>query len=122
MKKRITIEEISKYAYNGYLPDEEMNCAERCLFYSLRDLYAAHKENRITRPMAEQEKEKLIKQFKKDQEELSYSMMFLQYQGKFWKEIEAAGTRYKTEPTIENADAFVKAVYGVGRKETSEVT
>ena len=117
MKKKITIEEISKCASTGQMPDAEMNCAEKCLFYGLRDLYAMHKENRITRAMGEQEKEKLLKQFKKDSEELAYSKAFLQYHAKFWKEIEEAGTKYATEPSIENADAFMKAVYGVGRKE-----
>ena len=118
----MTIEEISKYASAGYLPDAPMDCAERSLFYGLRDLYAMHKENRITRAMGEQEKEKLINIFKKDSEELKYSKKFLRYQAEFWKRIEEAGSRYGTDPTIENADAFLEAVYGVGRKQTSEVT
>jgi len=113
----MTVEEISKHASAGYLPDKKMSCPERCLFYELRDLYAMHKEGRITRAMGEKQKEDLLKQFKKDNEEFNYSKMFLQYQAKFWKEIEAAGEKYGTEPTIENADAFMKAVYGAGRKQ-----
>ena len=35
------------------------------------------------------------------------------YHARLWKEIEAAGGRYWEERTLENADAFVEAVYGV---------
>lgn len=112
----MTVEEISRYASSGVMPDKEMNCAERCFFYGMRDLYAKHKENRITRAMGEQEKEKLLKVFKKDSEELEFSKKFLRYQADFWKRIEEAGEKYGTEPTIENADAFMKAVYGAERK------
>ena len=110
------IEEISKYASNGHLPDSPMDCAERCLFYGLRDLYAKHKEGRITRAMGEQEKEELIKQFKKDSDELNFSKACMRNHAMLWDRIEEAGTRYGKDPTIENADAFLKAVYGVGRK------
>ena len=114
------IEEISRYALSGDLPDKYMTCPERCLFYSLRDLYALHKEKRITKAEGENRKEKLLKQYEKDCEELNYSKMFLQYQGKFWKGIENAAMRYRKNPTVENADAFIEAVYGVGKVPTLE--
>ena len=34
-----------------------------------------------------------------------------------WREIEAATSRYNKEPSIENADAVIKALYRVERKE-----
>ena len=38
-------------------------------------------------------------------------------QADMWNRIEVAGSRYGTERTIENADAFFEAVYDVKLKE-----
>ena len=35
----------------------------------------------------------------------------------FWQNIERAANAYRREPSIENADRLLEAVYGVGRKE-----
>ncbi len=116
----MTVEEISRYASMGTLPDKELNCPERCLFYGLRDVYQMHKENRITRAQGEQEKEKLIKRYRKELGEFNFSKMYLLHQGKFWKAIEEAGIKYRKQPSIENADVFIEAVYGVGRVKDEE--
>lgn len=111
----MTIEEISKYASTGTRPGKAMNCAERCLFYELKEIYSEYRDNRITRAMGDQRKQEAVKQYQKDMEELAFARKFLQHQGKMWSAIEKAGTDYRKEPSIEHADAFIEAVYGVGR-------
>ena len=69
----MTIEEISKYASTGTRPGKAMNCAERCLFYELKEIYSEYRDNRITRAMGDQRKQEAVKQYQKDMEELTYS-------------------------------------------------
>jgi hypothetical protein len=115
----MTIEEISKYASTGNMPDQ-MTCPERCLFYSLRDLYAMHKENRITRTQGEKMKQEIVKRYMDDVRVYGFADKYIKHNARLWKEIEEAGSKYRKEPSIENADAFLEAVYGVGRLKTEE--
>ena len=112
----MTVDEISRYAASGKMPEEKTNCADRCLYYALRDLYAKHRENQITKEDGEKLKRKALNEYQKDCEELNYSGNFLMREAEMWKRIEFAAIKYRKEPSIENADLFLEAVYGCGRK------
>ena len=112
----MTKDEISKYAYMGEMPDKEMSCPERCLWYALRDVYRRFQSGDIKKDQSIQEKNKAIKQFEQDNGELNSAKEIIARNAAMWSEIELAGSLYGMDRTLENADAFVAAVYGVKLK------
>ena len=112
----MTTEEIIQHAAKDQFPQEMMNCAERCLFYTLREIYRDFRSRTIGIEEGEKRKKAALHQFKNDAEDLSRGKALMLEHGIFWQRIETAGSRYRNNPTIETADAFIEAVYGVGRK------
>lgn len=112
----MTVEEISKLVGNGGKPPEG-NSVERCLYWELRDAYIRFKNGSIGRTEGERIKAEAVERFKKENDELVYAKRFLDHHAKMWREIEAATSRYNKEPSIESADAVIKALYRVERKE-----
>ena len=108
-------DEISRYASDGRMP-EEITYLESCLYYELRDIYTAHREGRITRIQGEQRKKEAIGRFREEGDKIKWSLKYLQFNVKMWKDIELAGSKYRNDPSIENADEFMEAVYRVKRK------
>lgn len=108
-------EEISRYASDGRVP-EGITYIERCLYYELREIYAAHRDGKITRAQGEQRKREAIGRFRKEGDKIKWASKYLQLNAEMWKEIELAGSKYRNDPSIENADEFVEAVYRVKRK------
>ena len=108
----MTTDEISKYAYMGEMPDKEMSCPERCLWYALRDVYRRFQSGDIKKEQSIQEKSKAIRQFELDCGVLDSAKRIVSHNAAMWSEIELAGSLYGMDRTLENADAFVAAVYG----------
>lgn len=114
----MTKEEISRWAYTGDKPDEPMNCAERCLWYTMRDIYRGFQSGSVTKEQGDAEKRKAFKQFEMDVGELAQAKALLARNANMWAEIELAHIAYNMDKTVENADAFVRAVYGVKMRQT----
>ena len=113
----MTTAEIAKYAKAGHLPQgRQFSCPERCLFYALNNLYMMFQENRITAEQGEEEKKAALLQYQKDMSEYQRNISLIQHQAELWKQIELTASAYRNDPSIEHADAFLAAVYGVNRK------
>ena len=112
----MTKEEISKYAFMNEMPETEMSCPERCLWYALRDVYSRFQSGDIKKEQSIQEKNKAVKQFEQDNGVLSSAKKIIAHNASMWAEIELANSMYAMDRTLENADAFVSAVYGVKLK------
>lgn len=102
----MTIDDISKYAYADTMPDTTMTVPELLLWYQLRDVYNLVKRGRWTTPAGQNAKEKCVQAF--DMHQSLY-----EWHNKLWQRIEHAAKNYTSNPSIETADAFYKAVYGV---------
>ncbi len=111
-------ETIEDLAYQGRGMPQGLNAAEQMLFQSFRQLYAYAKLVQMPPEQGGLEKLALLREF----EHRSFQVAHMEKTWAMWKQIEAAANRYRTERTLENADAFVKAVYGVGRKKREERT
>lgn len=109
----MTTETISKYAYMNEKPEKEMNSAERCLWYALRDVYRRFQAGEITKAKAAADKNIALRQFELDSGTLYEAKKILKHNAAMWTEIELAGNLYRLDRTLENADAFINAVYGV---------
>lgn len=105
-------EAIEDLAYQGQEMPQGLNAAQQMLFQSFRRLYAYAKLIHMPQEQGKREKLALLREYEKRSAQVAH----MEKTWAMWKQIEAAANRYGTERTLENADAFVEAVYGVGRK------
>ena len=109
-------EEIARFASKGRMPEEPLTCPERCYFYEMMEVYRQFKEGTITKHDGEVRKQRALKQLQEDNALFAQGKEILRLQAEMWRKIEASGSLYRKEPTLEHADAFLEAVYGCGRK------
>ena len=92
---------------------ENLGTAEQLLFLKFRLLYQTAALGAITPEQGRREKIAILERFRLD----SADERMWQHARELWKKIEAAGTAYAKNRTIENADRFIEAVYGCELKE-----
>ena len=110
----MTIDELSELAAKNERPDGA-EPHDLLAWYELRDLYREYRAGRISKDQGGREKVRIIFDRQKYAEQNDTAEKDLQSRAAFWKAIENAATEYNLNPTIENADKFVKAVYGTNR-------
>ena len=99
-------------------PAESWKAPEIVLWYAFRELYRNFRDGKTRKAEAEKVKAEIIKRYHVQKTEYETMQNIVQRQAEMWNQIEIAGSRYGTERTIENADAFFEAVYDVKLKET----
>lgn len=104
-------------AARGIVPEEEMTCPERALFYTMKDIYEQFRLGKLSKETGESLKNKTLRQFDLDQGAVQSAMKILRDNAELWKRIELAGNHYRLDRTLENADAFIEAVYRVRGKQ-----
>jgi hypothetical protein len=110
----MTVEEISKMAYTGTVPsDTDLTEPECLLWFRLRDIYRAVNAGTVTAQMGKKQKDDAVKRYNAMQSRLDDADRTLINHGKFWQRIEQSGIRYAGERTVEAADVFYQAVYGM---------
>lgn len=115
----MTEEELSRAAMTERYPESGMPY-DWLAWYKLRDVYREYKTGRITKAEGEAQKESIFRARKEEIDKTESSKKAALRLGKFWIAIEEAGKNYMKEPNIDNADLFVKAVYGAGRLDRKE--
>lgn len=112
----IPLETIIKSAAAGDVPEQSMLLPEELLWYQLRDLYRQFRSGGVTKADAANAKARFISEYNRNMANLFIDERIAEQHAQMWKEIEAAGTAYRKGRTLEHADAFVDAVYGIRRK------
>lgn len=110
-------EKIAVMAAKDSLPSEKLSLAEWLLFYRLRDLYRDFRTGKVTKSGGEKRKGEITRQFEIDCQNELFVERCAAKNGELYKSIESAATAYRENKTLENADKFVEAVYGVKMKE-----
>lgn len=113
----MTVDEITVAAAQDLLPSEKLSLAENLLWYRLRDLYQGFAKGAVSKDKAAEEKKKVLKQFESDRQTEATAKRYGDFHASLWRGIESAANNYHENKTIENADKFVEAVYGVKMKE-----
>jgi len=113
----MTVDQIVKLAAQNIVPTDKLSLSETLLWYRLRDLYSKFSQGSISKENAAAEKHKIVKQYNDDSATFGFYDSYVSNSAKMWRRIESAATEYRQNKTIENADKFVEAVYGVGMKE-----
>lgn len=90
------------------MPDD-LNSAEILYFVTMRTLSADYRQKRISAETARMEGYQARRAFERN----NFNLRLNQHSADLWRGIEATGTRYAKERTIEAADAFYNTVYGL---------
>ena len=93
---------------------------EQAAYQGMRYLYAVYRAGRLSKDAAAREKAALLRELTRAREREELRDRIERKTAAMWKAIEAAANRYGTQRTLENADAFVKAVYGALVKKKEE--
>ena len=115
----MTVDEIAKLAAQNAVPSGKLSLSETLLWYRLRDLYRSFSQGSISKENAAVEKQKIVKQYNADKQTQETAERYIAYHAKLWRNIEVAHMAYRQNKTIENADKFIEAVYGVKMKESN---
>ena len=111
------IDDVRLSAYNqDKEPGESWKPPKLVMWYAFRELYRDFRAGKLKKDEAEKAKAEILKRYAAQKTEYDTMQNIVQRQAEMWKRIELAGSRYGTERTIENADAFMEAVYGVRMK------
>ena len=96
---------------NAAMPDG-LCTAEQLLFLKFRLLYQTAALGSITPEQGRREKLAILDRYRLD----CFDEKCWQHTRQLWKNIEAAGSAYALDRTVENADRFHEAVYGMKPK------
>lgn len=101
-------DQIEDLAYRGEEMPQGLNLAEQMLFQSFRQLYAYAKLTHMPKDQGKREKARLLREFRNRQAQMDH----MEKTWAMWRQIEAAGSRFAKERTVETAEGFYQAVYG----------
>lgn len=96
---------------NAAMPDG-LSSSEQLLFLKFRLLYQTAALGSITPEQGRREKIAILDRYRLD----SFNEKCWSHTRQLWKNIEAAGSAYAHDRTVENADRFHEAVYGMKPK------
>ena len=102
-------------------PAESWKAPEIVLWYAFRELYRDYRAGKTTEDKAKSIKSEIVKRYHVQKTEYETMQNIVRRQAEMWTRIEIAGSRYGTERTIKNADAFFEAVYDVKLKPTDKL-
>lgn len=108
--------EFEKQAMSGFPLPDGLKQWEQNAYIALRGLYRQYRSGVIDRETATADKQMIVKAARDAERMEAFCSKLAQSTVTLWKEIEATGNAYAKEPTLENADAFYRAVYRVRRK------
>lgn len=109
----MTVETISQYAAQDLLPPGDITLPEKLLWYELRDIYRGFKSGTVTKEEGQIKKNQAIGNYNRNNKDLEHTAKIIKANAGMWMLIEQTARAYKDNKTIENADAFMEAVYGV---------
>lgn len=111
---------FERAAMRGDPMPDGLRLYEQSAFQALRHLYAMYHRKAISRDDAAREKDQIRFQYDRAKADFETNRKNILAHAKLWKEIESAANRFGRERTLENAEAFVQAVYGCGLKKEGE--
>ena len=110
---RLAASSINRPIEKELLDSMSMSC--RALLFDLMNTYALYRRGFIGKEEGERLKSNSISRYDLDARTEESYKNDLQHMAKLWKAIEETASIYRKDPSIAHADAFLEAVYGVGR-------
>lgn len=103
--------EFEKQAMSGFPLPDGLKQWEQNAYIALRGLYQQYRAGAVDRESATADKRKIVKAARDAERMEAFRDMLAQSTVTLWREIEAMGNTYAKNPTLENAEAFYRAVY-----------
>lgn len=103
-------------AMRGDSMPEGLPLCDQAAYQAMRYLYALYCRGGIPREDAAAEKGRIRGEYEIRKKQFQAVREGQTERAQFWKAIEAAANRFGRERTLENAEAFLEAVYGAGLK------
>lgn len=101
-------------AMRGDAMPEGLPLYDQAAYQAMRYLYALYRRGEIPREDAAAEKGRIRGEYETRKKQFQAVREGQTERAQFWKTIEAAANRFGRERTLENAEAFLEAVYQVG--------
>ena len=105
------LNEIILAAANGTMP-EDLNMAEKLLYYQAKELYVGFKNGDISKEQGAKMKQAYIADYRQNMTKLAHGLAAQQRWGKFFSAVEGAFARYRREKTDEAFNYFHNVIYG----------
>lgn len=112
----MTVEELEDLAFHK-APMPDLKSQAQCkLFLCFRNLYDFAARTQMAPEQGRREKQQILDAYRIDKflEEMQEET------NDMWKKIEIAVSKYNKEPSVENADKIVEALYRAKRKDGSQ--
>ena len=110
------IREIEQKAFRCEQMPDLLTLHEQTFFILLRGLYMQLHNDYIDREQAAAEKKRIVAQYKKQLRREKFNSSLAKLQAIFFREVEAAASRYARTKTIEAADELYHTIYKVQMK------
>lgn len=113
----MTVTEIEDRAMMQEPLPTGIGTSDTWLYLCLRALHTEHRLGQITRDQGSHEKGMLLRAY----EAMKFQETLGIHNGQMWKDIEAAASVFAKTQTVDSANGFYKAVYGVMPKKRGDV-
>ena len=107
---------FERAAMRGDPMPEGLRIYEQAAYQALRYLYAMYHRKAISREDAAREKKLIRVQYDRAKADFETNQSNLLAHAGTWRKTEEPANRFGQERTLDNAEAFVRAVYGCGVK------
>ena len=109
--RSFTVDELEDMAIRQDPLPELQSQAQVLLYQSLRNLYWYARQSGVSREQGAMEKQRILDSYRVNKflEDLQEST------NRMWKQIDIASAEYRKNPSVENADRLMKAIYRVER-------
>lgn len=95
----------------GEMPDG-LALVDQLAFTTMRNIYTAYHQKRITREIAAAEKKKVWRSYEQMREKIAFESQLAKRQADLFVAVERYSNAYQKERTLENADSLMQAIYG----------
>ena len=106
----MTLDELEDLAYMGQPMPELRSQAEVLAFLSFRNLYDFARRVGMTAEQGKREKSQIVEAYRINR----FLEDIQEDTNRMWKQIEIAVCAYRKQPSIENADKLIDAMYKTG--------
>lgn len=112
-RREMDLEKLEIMALQREKMPDLLTLHEQTFFILLRGLYMQLHNDYIDREQAAAEKKKIIAQYKKQLRREKFNSNLAKLQSHFFREVEAAASRYAKTRTLEAADELYQTIYKV---------
>lgn len=112
-RREMDLEKLEIMALQREKMPDLLTLYEQMFFILLRGLYIQLQNDYIDREQATAEKKKIVAQYKKQLRREKFNSNLAKLQSHFFREVEAAASRYAKTRTLEAADELYQTIYKV---------